>query len=140
MIIINSSVTIPERELTFTASRSSGPGGQNVNKVSTKVTLRFDLAGTASLTAEQKSRVRQQLKKVINSRGCLVIHEESTRSQAANRKRAIEKFAAMIARALKTQKKRVPTGVSRTQKKRRLEEKKIMAKKKAGRRRVADEE
>ena len=140
MIKINSNVSIPERDLAFTPSRSSGPGGQNVNKVSTKVTLKFDLEGTSFLTGEQKSRIRQRLKNAINKQGCLVMHEESSRSQAANRKRIIERFADMLARSLITRKKRIPTKLSQAQKGKRREEKRIKTRKKAGRRKVTDEE
>jgi ribosome-associated protein len=125
MIKINNSLSIPEDELIITASRSSGPGGQNVNKVSTKVTLRFNINKTACITDEQKGRVRSRLKNIINKKGCIVLHEESRRSQAANRMRIIEKFSALMARALVAPKKRVPTVVSRAQKSRRREEKKL---------------
>ena len=140
MIKINNTVSIPDGEIIITASRSSGPGGQNVNKVATKVTLRFNLSDTAFLTEEQKERVRKKLKNIINRRGCIVLNEESRRSQIANRKRVIEKFAAMIAQALRGSKKRKPTTVSLAQKKRRLEEKKIQARKKSARRKIADAE
>ena len=138
MIKINDNLSIPDDEIIITSSRSSGPGGQNVNKVSTKVTLRFDIAGTSCLTAEQKSIVRKKLKKIINREGCMVMHDETSRSQAANRKRVIEKFAGIIAQALKVRKKRLATKVSPAQKKRRLDEKRIRAKKKKSRSTVAD--
>lgn len=138
MIKINDNLSIPDDELIITASRSSGPGGQNVNKVSTKATLRFDIAATPCLTAEQKSLVKKKLKNIINREGRMVMHEETSRSQAANRKRVIEKFAGIIAQALKVRKKRLETKVSPAQKKRRLDEKRIRAKKKKSRSTVAD--
>jgi ribosome-associated protein len=125
MIRINKSLSIPEDELIITASRSSGPGGQNVNKVATKITLRFNINKTICLSDEQKDRIRSRLKNIINKKGCIVLHEEARRSQAANRTRIIDKFSALMERALMIPKKRVPTVVSRAQKKRRLEEKKI---------------
>ena len=125
MIRINKSLSIPEDELIITASRSSGPGGQNVNKVATKITLRFNINKTICLSDEQKDRIRNRLKNIINKKGCIVLHEEARRSQAANRTRIIDKFSALMERALMIPKKRVPTVVSRAQKKRRLEEKKI---------------
>lgn len=134
MIRITGSVSIPEEEITITASRSSGPGGQNVNKVSTKVTLRFSVEETARLTPPQKNRVRVKLKNIINREGCLVLQEETSRSQAANRRLVIEKFAALMARALVVPKKRVPTRVSRTQKRKRLDDKKKQGRKKSERR------
>ncbi len=84
MIKINSAISIPEDEVTITASRSSGPGGQNVNKVATKVTLRFNLYDTARLSSAQKERARKKLGNIITREGCIVIHDETGRSQAAN--------------------------------------------------------
>ncbi|MBP7735656.1 MAG: aminoacyl-tRNA hydrolase [Spirochaetes bacterium] len=133
MVRISSRLSIPDDEITITASRSSGPGGQNVNKVSTKVTLRFSVDGSGRLTAEQKSRIREKLKNAMTRDGSIVIHEESQRSQAANRKRVLEKFAALIRKALVVPKKRVPTGVSRAQKEKRLDDKKIQGRKKKSR-------
>ncbi|MBN1497306.1 MAG: aminoacyl-tRNA hydrolase, partial [Spirochaetes bacterium] len=113
MIRINRSLSIPDDEITITASRSSGPGGQNVNKVATKVTLRFSVAKTPSLTDAQKGLVMERLRNSINRQGTLVIHDESGRSQAANRARVIKKFSALMARSLVVPRKRVPTRASR---------------------------
>ncbi len=134
MAKINGQLSIPDDELIITASRSSGPGGQNVNKVSTRVTLRFSVTGTGSLSGAQKERLREKLKNIINRDGCLVIHEESQRSQAANRRLIIDKFASLLRRALAVPRKRVPTGVSMAQKRKRLEDKKIQSRKKRSRR------
>jgi ribosome-associated protein len=138
VIRITGGVSIPEEEITITAARSSGPGGQNVNKVSTKVTLRFNLEETTRLTSAQKNRVRVKLKNIINREGCLVLQEETSRSQAANRKLVIEKFAGLLARALVVPKKRVPTKVSRSQKRKRLDDKKKQSRKKSERRVAGD--
>jgi ribosome-associated protein len=134
MIPINSRISIPDEELIITASRSSGPGGQNVNKVSTKVTLRFNITATCCLSETQKDRVREKLKNILSRDGSIVIHEESQRTQAANRKRIIEKFATLLRRALAVPKKRVPTRVSRAEKRKRLDDKKIQSRKKRNRR------
>jgi len=140
MIKINNSLSIPDDELIITASRSSGPGGQNVNKVSTKMTLRFNIHRTAYLTDDQKEQARIRLKNIINKKGFLVIHEETRRSQAANRARIIEKFLALMARALATRKKRIPTAVSLAQKNKRREEKKLHSRIKKLRMKNADNE
>lgn len=124
MITINKTISIPDDEITITASRSSGPGGQHVNKVATKITLRFNIRKTTCFTDDQKARILKKLKNIINKEGSIVMHEETRRSQAANRTRIIEKFTAMISRSLTVPKKRVPTRVTRAQKNRRLEEKK----------------
>jgi ribosome-associated protein len=133
MVRINGRISIPEDEITITASRSSGPGGQNVNKVSTKVTLRFNVEASDRLTEEQKSRLREKLKNAMTKDGSIVIHEESQRFQAANRKLVLDKFASLIRKALVVPKKRVPTRVSRAQKEKRLGEKKIQSRKKKDR-------
>jgi ribosome-associated protein len=128
MIKINSKLSIPESEVVIKAVRSS------VNKVATKVTLRFNVVKSASLSDEQKDRIRKKLKNIIAGDGCIVLHEETSRSQAANRRRIIDKFAALVARSLVVPKKRIPTKVSPAQKKKRLDNKKIQSKKKGYRR------
>ena len=85
MIVINDTLSIPETELTFTASRSGGPGGQNVNKVSSRVTLSFDIGRSASLSDEQKLRAVRALGKRINKEGILQVVSQRTRSQEMNR-------------------------------------------------------
>jgi ribosome-associated protein len=138
MIRINNNLSVPDDEIVITASRSSGPGGQNVNKVSTKVTLRFDITGTSCLTAEQKYTVLKKLKNIVNRKGCMVMHEETSRSQAVNRRRIIDKFSVTLAGALKSPKKRIATKAGPTQKKRRMDDKKIQAKKKKNRIKVVE--
>ncbi len=138
MITITDTLAISEKEVIITASRSSGPGGQNVNKVSTKVMLRFDLECTKYLTETQKKRVRKKLKNKISKQGFIVLHEEEGRTQAENRRRVIEKFARMMAQALKIPRKRLPTRVSRAQRERRLDEKKIKSRKKIERQRIEE--
>jgi ribosome-associated protein len=83
-LVINDRVTVPARDLSWTASRASGPGGQNVNKVATKVTLRFDLRGTEALTRAQKARLRKLAGKRIDAQGALRINAQAERSQRQN--------------------------------------------------------
>ena len=123
MIHITDDILIPENELTFTASRSGGPGGQNVNKVSSKVTLSFDLRGSAALSEEQKRKVMGALATRVNRDGVLQIVSQRTRSQELNRADALTRFAALLRRALTPRRARIETRVPAAAKQRRLEEK-----------------
>jgi ribosome-associated protein len=124
MIEINNRVSIPEEELRFTASLSSGPGGQNVNKVSSRITLWFDVANSPSLSLEQKDSVMRRLASRIGKDGVLRVISQQTRSQAANRELATERFVELLQDALKQVPIRKKTRVSKGDKLRRLEEKK----------------
>jgi ribosome-associated protein len=121
-------------ELLLTASRSSGPGGQHVNKVSTKVELRFDIPGSIQLLPEEKSILLAKLGKRVNKEGILVLVSEDERSQLKNRKKVIERFYELLGKALKPVKKRRktrPTAASvenRLTKKRMVSEKKVRRK------------
>lgn len=114
---------IPEAELSFTFSRSSGPGGQHVNKTSTRVTLRFDIESSPSLSGEEKDLLKERLATRIDKRGILRLAAQKHRSQAANRKEAIERFGRLIRSALKTTRPRKPTRASKAARERRLREK-----------------
>ncbi|TRZ72354.1 MAG: aminoacyl-tRNA hydrolase [Bacteroidetes bacterium] len=124
------------REFLFSASRSSGPGGQNVNKVSTKVELRFDILHSILLTEEEKEILLTQLQKKINSEGILIIVSQSERSQLKNKEKTIEKFYALLKKSLTPKKKRKPTKPNVAAKEKRLEEKRINAEKKVRRKEV----
>ena len=118
-------------ELVFCASRSSGPGGQNVNKVNTKVELRFDVMNSAVLSEEEKSIILTKLKGKINSDGILIITSQEDRSQLKNKETAISKFYTLVTRALtppKPRRRTKPTAASRL---RRLTEKKKTGEKKS---------
>lgn len=127
---VTEQIIIPEEELRFTASRSSGPGGQNVNKVSTRVTLWFDVANSKSLSAAEKKRILSRLPTRINKAGVLRVVSQKHRSQAANRETAVERFVELLRQALKEEKPRRKAKVSRAAKQRRLAEKKRRSQKK----------
>src|SRR5262245_47067882 len=123
MIHIMDGLLIPEGEISFTASRSGGPGGQNVNKVSSKVTLSFDLRNSTALTAEQKRKIMGKLATRINSEGILQIVSQRTRSQELNRTDVLERFSELLQRALTPQQPRIRTRVPAAAKKQRVETK-----------------
>jgi len=120
-------------ELIFTASRSSGPGGQNVNKVNTRVELRFNIHDSTVLNEEEKSILAEALKKRINSEGFLVLSSQRSRSQLKNKEYVIERFYQLISSALKPKVKRKPTRRSKAVNEKRLKDKKILAEKKKSR-------
>jgi len=100
-----------ERECTFTAVRSSGPGGQNVNKVATKVELAFHVSHSELLTEDEKLIISEKLASKINEDGYLKISDSSSRSQATNRENVLDKFYDTIEKALIKPKKRKPTKI-----------------------------
>ncbi|NOQ27818.1 MAG: aminoacyl-tRNA hydrolase [Bacteroidales bacterium] len=122
------------KELSFKASRSSGSGGQNVNKVSTKVELRFNIADSLLLSDNNKDRVRLKLKNRISSEDILIITSDSERTQLGNKRMVIEIFFDLLEKALKRPKKRIKTRPTRASKERRLKEKKINSDRKQSRR------
>ena len=124
MIAVTSQVSIPEQELRFRASRSSGPGGQNVNKVNTRVMLHFDVRHSPSLTAVQKSLIGRKLKTRINKEGVLYLYAQRAASQAMNRADLIEKFSRLLHEALAPRKIRKETRISHHSIAERLDQKK----------------
>ena len=135
MIEIAPGLAIPEGELRFTASRSGGPGGQNVNKVATRVTLTFDVGGSPSLSPDQKARIRERLATRISGDGVLRVVSQRHRTQAANRKAAVERFVELLRVALAEEPPRVPTRPTRVARERRVASKKLRARVKEARRR-----
>ncbi len=123
MVEINAQLEIPDGELELRTSRSSGPGGQNVNKLETRVTVRFDVAGSPSLDDEQRERIREALATRITKEGVLQVTSQRHRTQAANRDAAIARLAELVADALKPERERRPTRVPRAVRRRRLEAK-----------------
>jgi ribosome-associated protein len=110
-------------EFTFSASRSSGPGGQNVNKVNTRAEIRFSIRDSALLSDSEKQTLLDRLSRRINSEGELLIISQSERSQLKNRKKAVEKMLSMIAAALTESPERIPTGPTTRSKAERLDSK-----------------
>jgi ribosome-associated protein len=116
-------LVLPESDFGFRTSRSSGPGGQNVNKVESRVTLLFDLAGCAVLDEEQKARLRERLSGRISRQGVLRVTSQRHRSQAANRQAAVERFVELMQQALSEDPPRTRRHPPRRAKRRRLREK-----------------
>ncbi len=130
MIEIDDGIAIPEEEVAFATSRSGGPGGQNVNKLETRVTLRFDLTGSLSLTPEQKERLRERLATRITRAGVLHVTAQKHRTQAANREAALQRFAELLREGLREETPRRKTRLPAAARRRRLDEKKRHGQKK----------
>ena len=120
---INDQIDIDERELEERFIRSSGPGGQNVNKVSTAVELRFDVRSSPSLPGDVKSRLARLAGRRLTDEGVLVIRAEQFRTQERNRDDARQRLAELIVQALYVPKKRIATKPSRAAKARRVDSK-----------------
>jgi ribosome-associated protein len=127
MLEITPTLAIPDDELVERFVRSSGPGGQNVNKVSTAVELRFDVANSPSLPEEVRARLLARRDRRITDDGVLVLSAQRFRTQDRNREDARERLAAVITAALHGPKKRIATKPSRGAKERRLGEKRVRA-------------
>ncbi len=114
---------IPDGELQFTTSRSSGPGGQNVNKVSTRVTLLWDLARSSSVTDEQRTLLRERLAGRISREGVLRVSSQRHRTQLANREAALARFSDLVAEALSEAPPRIAVTVPASVDRKRLNQK-----------------
>jgi len=121
---------VPENELEIDFVRSSGPGGQNVNKTSTKAQLRWNVGRSGVFTEEQKAAIRAAAGNRLTKEDEIVIFDQSQRSQPQNRDAAVARLQALVADALAPKTERVETKVSRTEKQHRLEEKRRNARKK----------
>lgn len=140
MIRITDDLAINESELSFSAARSSGPGGQHVNKVSTRITLWFDVGQSESLGLAQKERIASRLKTRITKDGRIYIVSQRHRSQLANREAALERFIELLGDALTDAPPRKKTRISRQARQRRLDDKKHQAMIKKHRGKIAPEE
>ena len=131
---------IPESEIEWFAVRSSGPGGQNVNKVSSKVEVRFAFERSSALSAPVKARLRTAAHTRLDAIGRIRIVSQATRNQPQNLEDARQKLAALVRAALAVPKKRKATAPTRGSRERRLEHKQIHARKKQTRGRVRSDE
>ena len=117
---ITNILTIPLSELRFRFTRSSGPGGQHVNRSATRVELLFDVAGSPSLTEAQREQALKALAPYIDSDGILHLVSQTFRSQLRNREEVVERFRTLMHKAMRVPKRRRPTRPSRTAQERRL--------------------
>lgn len=122
-LVVDATVTLPAGDLSWAATRSGGPGGQNVNKVSSKVELRFDLAHTKALADDVKQRLGVLARRRIDREGVLLVTSQRTRDQPKNLEDARETLRQLVLKALEVDPARVATRPSRSAKRRRLNDK-----------------
>ena len=140
IVHVNAQIAIPRREIEFSFVRSSGPGGQNVNKVASKAVLRWPVVSSEAIPEHFRARVIAQLGRRINERGEVVLDSQRYRDQARNIDDCLEKLCAIIAEAVKVRKKRKKTKPSRSAREARLKAKRTVGERKKARRRpIADD-
>jgi ribosome-associated protein len=138
-LVINENITIPSEQLTISAVRSSGPGGQNVNKVSTCIELRFSPKNCPELSETAINKLLAANKNKLDSEDCLIITSQQFREQYRNIEDARNKLRNLILEALKVRKKRRPTKPTKASIEERMTSKKIQSQKKASRSKKYDE-
>jgi ribosome-associated protein len=139
LLIVNHELSIPMAELSFRFSRSSGPGGQHVQKSSTRVELLFDVANSSSLSDGQRALIQERLAGQLDSEGVLHLVAQSERSQLRNRQEVIERLRAILGAALKRRKVRRPTRPHAAARERRLQAKRQRSQLKQIRRSIPEE-
>ena len=127
-------LSVPLSDLVMKTSRSGGPGGQNVNKLETRIELRFDIAGSRSLSPDEKVVLLERLRSRIDSHGVLRIVVQESRSQWQNKQIALERFVELMRNALKPRKKRKPTKPTKNAREKRLRAKRMRSDRKNARR------
>lgn len=137
---INDELTIPWDELRFRFSRSSGPGGQNVNRTATRVELLFDIQHSPTLDDTQRARLLDRLRHLVDSQGILHLFSQSTASQLRNRQEVTARFATLLRQGLRIQRARVAMRPTMASRQRRLAHKRGRSATKQLRRRVGSEE
>jgi ribosome-associated protein len=125
-------------ELTFTSSRSSGPGGQNVNKVNSKVTLQWNVSQSSITTEEEKEIIRQKLASYITKEGVLQLTSQEARSQLQNKEVVVQKLERLLTKVFTKKKSRKPTKPSKAAKQKRIQQKKLLGEKKKWRQKGGD--
>ena len=134
MLVVNSRLSVPLKELDFSFSRSSGPGGQHVNKVNTKVTLHWDVATSPSLPEAVRQRFQERFAGRINRRGQIVVTSQRFRDQGRNVADCLDKLRNMVLAVADPVKPRRSTRPTRASRERRLRAKRAQANKKSTRR------
>ena len=122
-LFIKNNIIIPEQELEITASRSGGAGGQHVNKTDTKITIRWNVKNSSGLTEDQKQLILEKLESRITEDGDIIVQNSESRSQAQNKKNALNNLAAIIRGSLHVAKKRIATKIPKSLKEARLKSK-----------------
>lgn len=125
-----------EKEIQFSFTRSSGPGGQNVNKVNSRIELRINVIKSDCLSFNEKELILRKLINKINSDGELILVSQSERSQLKNRDKVVEKFYMLLSKTLSTPKKRKPTKPTKASREKRLGNKRLISEKKQIRRKT----
>mgnify|MGYP000106046914 CR=1 FL=1 len=133
-LVVNRQIRVPLEEFEFRYDRSSGPGGQNVNKVNSKVTLRWSVVNSTSLPEEVRARLLQKLGGRITKNGEIVVASQRYRDQPRNQEDCLEKVRKMLEQVATAPKRRKPTKPTRGSRERRLKDKRVRSDTKRGRR------